>query len=63
MTNEAERLRRARLGSALRENLRRRKAQVRARNEVEPTQQIAEAPPEPNIPIRDTQPNDSEPGG
>jgi hypothetical protein len=38
MTNEAERLRRARLGSALRENLKRRKAQGRARNEAEPTE-------------------------
>ena len=65
MTSEAERLRRARLGSALRENLKRRKAQARARNEAEPAAEEPEskAPPGPDNPLEDDATTDDQQGG
>jgi hypothetical protein len=69
MTSEAERLRRARLGSALRENLKRRKAQARARSDAEPSTQgpakepESEAPPGPDNPLEDDATTDDQQGG
>jgi hypothetical protein len=60
MSDEAERLRRARLGSALRENLKRRKAQARGRSEAEitPAGEAPEVPP----PAADRLEDDQTPG-
>ena len=64
MSDEAERLRRARLGSALRENLKRRKAQARGRSEVEtaPADDESEAPPRPVDGLEDDQIPGRKPG-